>query len=158
MDNKENTINEIKELLQKLESSTESTKNLIIEETKSDQVKKENKKIVILKIVFRALIVSVVTFSFGFIIFTFLNKDKVIENKEKIENVTVDSTEIKNNISINDDIIKKEALLKAIDSLNIEFVKEITGKGNNKNAGYGPNAKAIELEIDSLRNAFKKIK
>ena len=78
MESNEKIISEIRNLLQLLESSDENTKqiNQNVLETLDDKTKEisreENKSIIILKIVFRALMVSVITFAFGFTIFTLL--------------------------------------------------------------------------------------
>lgn len=152
MENSENTNKEILERLIMLE---EKLINYQIGEMHSNKIEKPKVKGkgVILKIVFRALSVAIVTFAIGFVIMSYFEAKNNDSNKTQLN-----MTEKKDTVATTPKVInnpKKIGIVQSIDSLNILLIQEVSGSGASKKAGYGPKAQKLKLEIDSLRNKLK---
>jgi|SRR3989339_137863 len=104
------------------------------------------------EIILRAVVIALIAFAIGNIYL------KYFDNKE--ENKTNNQSEhllIKNDTSIeklksSPNHNKINIIKKSLDSLNNLFIKEVSGIGSSKQAGYGPNAISIKLKMDSLKN------
>ena len=126
-------------------------------EKKIESPTRQNKTLFSLKIVGRALIVGLVTFSIGFLIFNFGSLQT--DEKEPTEEVIKDnSIQFSDSIPEKQENIEKEALLFSIDSLNMLFIQEVSGNNGTTTPGYGKQAKLIEKKIDSLKSELDKIK